>query len=225
MNKLGFLVIAALIAVGTASLAGDGDEKRDEVVNKASTPAPSFTLTDIHGKKHSLADFKGKTVVLEWVNHGCPFVMKHYDAGNMQALQKKYAEKGVVWLSICSSAVGQQGYMEPGEWKEMNDKKKGLAKAVLIDADGKVGKLYGARTTPHMFVLSSKGEIAYQGALDDSPQSKNAEEIAKSRNFVVEALEAVLVGKSPTVTSTKPYGCSVKYAPEGNVAPKAPSPR
>lgn len=173
--------------------------------------APDFTLVDTQGKSHSLADFKGKTVVLEWTNPGCPFVVKHYGSGNMQALQKAYTAKGVVWLSICSSATGKQGHMSPDDWNKTLAKEGSAPTALLLDEDGKVGRLYGAKTTPHMFVIDNGGRVVYEGAID-SIKSPNAGDIPKAANHVKAALDEVLAGKPVTLPVTTPYGCSVKYA-------------
>lgn len=172
--------------------------------------APSFQLTDVEGKNRSLSDAKGRWVVLEWVNHGCPFVRKHYDKGHMQALQKEFTGRGVQWFSICSSAAGKQGHMSPAEWRETIKTKGGAATAVLLDPSGSVGRLYGAKTTPHMFVIDPKGVLVYQGAIDDTPSTDPAD-IATSRNYVREALNQGLAGKPIESPETKPYGCSVKY--------------
>ncbi|WP_372365701.1 thioredoxin family protein [Candidatus Uabimicrobium sp. HlEnr_7] len=176
--------------------------------------APNFTLTDADGKKHSLADFKGKVVVLEWTNYRCPFVVKHYNESvkNMQKLQEKYTKKGVVWLSICSSAPGNQGHMPSDKIKEAMKKLGAAPTAYLIDADGAVGKAYGAKTTPHMFVVSAKGAFLYKGAIDSIRSAKSAD-VAKAQNFVAETLDVVLGDKKGEVpASTKSYGCGVKYA-------------
>jgi peroxiredoxin len=173
-------------------------------------PAPGFTLTDSTGKEHSLADFKGKTVVLEWVNYGCPFVKKHYDSKNMQTLQKAAAEKGVVWLAICSSAPGKQGNETPESGKTKAAEYGSAATAYLVDADGKVGKLYEARTTPEMFVINPEGTLIYKGAIDDN-NSPDPAVIPDSKNFVKAALDDTLAGKPVSIPSTKSYGCSVKY--------------
>ena len=177
---------------------------------KVGADAPAFTLTDTSGKQHSLADYKGKFVVLEWFNEGCPFVKKHYTSGNMQKLQQEYTGKDVVWLSISSSAEGQQGHMTPenapktiSEWN-MN------ATKVLLDHDGKVGKMYGAKTTPHMFVIDKQGKLVYQGAID-SKATANKADVADAENYVRVALDNSMAGKPVTNASTKPYGCSVKY--------------
>lgn len=182
---------------------------RAEVTTGAS--APDFTLTDTSGASHKLSDFKGKTVVLEWVNHGCPFVVKHYSKGNMQGLQADYTGKGVVWLSICSSAEGKQGYNTAEGWQKLNTEKGGKATAILLDPEGTVGKLYGAKTTPHMYVINAEGTLVYQGAIDDKP-STDSDDIPGAKNYVKAALDEVLAGKPVTTGQTKPYGCGVKYA-------------
>lgn len=172
--------------------------------------APEFTLTDTQGTSHNLSDFKGKFVVLEWVNHGCPFVKKFYRVGEMQKLQADYTGKGVVWLSICSSAPGKQGNMSAEEWNAYNDEHEVAASAVLIDEDGTVGKQYGARTTPHMYVINPEGTLIYQGAID-SIRSTESDDIADAENYVRSALDAAMAGKAVVTTQTEPYGCSVKY--------------
>lgn len=178
-------------------------------VNTGET-APDFTLTDTNGQSHSLSDFKGKFVVLEWLNHDCPFVKKHYDSGNMQGLQKEYVAKDVIWLSINSSAAGKEGNYSPEESNELTKEKDAASTAVLLDPDGQVGKLYGAKTTPHMFVVSPQGLLIYQGAIDDRPSADPAD-IPTSVNYVKAALDEALSGKAVSVSTTKSYGCSVKY--------------
>lgn len=176
----------------------------------APAPAPDFTLKDTAGREVSLSAFKGKIVVLEWFNPDCPFVRKHYDSGNMQALQKEYTEKGIVWLSICSSAPGKQGHYPAAKHNELMKEKGAAPTAVLLDEDGRVGKLYGAKTTPHMFIIAADGKLAYQGAIDDKTGT-DKEEIKTAANYVRQALDALLAGQAPAVAATKPYGCSVKY--------------
>jgi peroxiredoxin len=172
--------------------------------------APAFTLVDSEGTEHSLSDFKGKYVVLEWINYGCPFVKKHYDSGNMQALQGKYTGKDVVWLAICSSAEGKQGYYSGSELSQQIAAHKGKQTAYLIDADGKVGKLYGAQTTPHMYVVDPEGKLIYMGGIDDK-RSTDVADVETATNYVSAVLDAALAGEEIPYTSTRPYGCSVKY--------------
>lgn len=186
---------------------GGAFAKKDVKVDK---PAPDFTLVDTNGKKHSLSDYKGKFVVLEWVNFGCPFVKKHYNSGNMQNLQKMYTKKGVVWLTICSSAPGKQGYYEGGEINAILEKKKAAPTAYLLDPEGTVGKMYGAKTTPHMYVINPEGLLIYAGGIDDK-RSTRLKDVETAHNYVKAALDAAMAGKPvPTKTAT-PYGCSVKY--------------
>jgi len=177
---------------------------------KPGETAPDFHLTDINGKTHSLADFKGKYVVLEWVNYGCPFVRKQYDSKNMQSLQKEYTAKGVTWLSICSSAPGKQGNMSADEWKKASTERGAKSTAILLDADGKVGHLYGAKTTPDMWVINPEGKVIYSGAIDSIP-SPDPADIAKATNYVKAALDSSMAGKPVATTETRSYGCSVKY--------------
>jgi peroxiredoxin len=172
--------------------------------------APDFTLTDTAGKTHSLSAFKGKVVVLEWTNPDCPFVKKHYDAGNMQNLQKTWTGKDVVWLAVNSSAPGKQGNYPAEKWTSLMKEKNAAPTAVLLDADGKAGKLYGAKTTPHMFVIDQAGLLVYDGAIDDKP-SPDPASLKDAKNYVSAALESTLAGKPVETPSTKPYGCSVKY--------------
>lgn len=173
-------------------------------------PAPDFTLPDTNGKTQTLSKYRGKLVVLEWLNFDCPFVQRHYQVGNMQSLQKTYTAKGVVWLSIISSAEGRGGYGTNEEHNARTKKAGAAPTAVLVDSDGKVGHLYGARTTPDMYIIDKQGNLAYSGAIDDNPQAE-VEHIKSARNFVREALDKLLVGKAPLVASSKPYGCGVKY--------------
>lgn len=195
--------LAILIGCGTEAVSKDQEAK----VGKA---APNFTLTSADGDEISLADYKGKYVVLEWINFDCPFVKKHYSVGHMQALQAEYTEKGVVWLSICSSAPGKQGYFEGEELTTRIADQKSKAVAYLIDQDGTVGLMYGAKTTPNMFVIDPKGKLVYAGAIDDKPTPKSSD-ISGAVNYVSAALDAVMAGKEVAVTTTAPYGCSVKY--------------
>ena len=173
-------------------------------------PAPTFTLKDTQGKSHNLADYKGKTVVLEWLNFDCPFVKKHYESGNMPKLQAAEVAKGTVWLSVVSSAKGKQGYFEPKEMDARREKEKGKQSAILYDTDGKVGKAYGAKTTPHMYVIDKNGLLAYRGGIDDKATT-DLEDVATAKNYVTAATEDLRAGRKIATNDTKPYGCGVKY--------------
>lgn len=172
--------------------------------------APNWTLPATTGKTHQLSEFKGKFVVMEWFNKDCPFVKKHYGSGNMQKLQAWAKEKGVVWLSVISSAPGKQGYIEASEGDAVMKERKMSSAALLLDSDGKVGKLYQAKTTPHIFIVDPKGKLVYNGAIDDTP-SANPADIANAKPLVKLALEEALAGKPITTAVSQPYGCSVKY--------------
>lgn len=173
--------------------------------------APGFTLTDTAGKAHSLSDYKGRTVVLEWVNPGCPYVRKHYGSANMQGTQKAAVDKGVVWLAINSTATDATDYLSPPKMAAWMQEQKAAANATLMDADGKAGRAYGARTTPHMYVIDKQGLLAYAGAIDSKPTSR-VDDIKTATNHVNAALAEVLAGKAVSVPATQPYGCSVKYS-------------
>ncbi len=173
-------------------------------------PAPDFSAADISGKTVSLEEFQGKYRVLEWTNHECPFVVKQYGSGNMQKLQKTYTEKEVVWITINSSAPGKQGNFSPEKWQEILKEKHSSATATLLDPEGKVGRLYGAQTTPHMYIIDPNGILIYQGAIDSVPSTDQAD-IEKAQNYVQTALDEALAGKPVNNPSTKSYGCSVKY--------------
>ena len=174
-------------------------------------PAPNFTLQGGDGKSHSLADYKGKFVVLEWTNPNCPFVHKFYDSGAMQKLQKKETAKGVVWLRINSSAIGKTDYQTASDLASYEKKNHVASTASLLDPDGQVGHTYGARTTPHMFVINPKGVLIYAGGIDNKP-SPNPADIATAKNYVTAALDEAMAGKPVTTPTARPYGCSVKYA-------------
>jgi peroxiredoxin len=177
---------------------------------KIDEAAPGFSLPGVDGKTYELTGFKGKYVVLEWVNYDCPFVRKHYRSGNMQSLQKEYTQKGVVWLSICSSAPGEQGHFDNDEIKSRMAEQKAVPTAYLIDSEGSVGKTYEAKTTPHMYIINPEGVLIYAGGIDDIPSSK-IDDIKSATNYVQTVLDASLAGKQITVKSSRPYGCSVKY--------------
>ena len=172
--------------------------------------APNFTLLDSNDQQRSLSEFAGKYVVLEWFNPECPFVRKHYDSGNMQGLQEKYTAKDIVWLSIDSSADGNQGYLTTEEAKLFIEENHVSSTAVLLDPQGEVGKLYGAKTTPHMFIIDMEGKLIYQGAIDNV-SSTNADDIPDAKNYVSETLDLALAGGPVKGFATKSYGCSVKY--------------
>jgi peroxiredoxin len=174
-------------------------------------PAPNFSLPDTNGKTHMLADLKGKYVVLEWYQPDCPFVRKHYRSGNMQALQKEYTAKGVVWLSIDSSAPGEEGNYPAEKLNEIAAQDSASRTALLVDPTGDVGRLYGAKTTPDMYVIDPNGILVYKGAIDNK-RSTDLADIQTATNYVKGALDAVMNGKTVPTTATRPYGCSVKYA-------------
>jgi len=199
--------LAAIVCL-LASLSFAASDQQKAKIDEA---APNFTLVDTEGKEHSLKNYKGKVVVLEWNNMDCPFVKKHYDSENMQSLQKTYTEKGIVWLTICSSGPGKQGYYSAADMQKKIDGKKVLSTAYLLDSDGSVGKTYGAKTTPHMFVIDEKGVLVYAGAIDDKPSTKQAD-VKGANNYVSDCLNACLDGGDVAVKTSTPYGCSVKYA-------------
>ncbi len=172
--------------------------------------APVFTVKTAKGTEVSLADYKDKVVVLEWLNFECPFVKKHYSSKNMQNLQAAYAEKGVVWLSVNSSAEGKQGYLEAAKLLEKATSEGSKSTEILVDTDGKIGKAYDAKVTPHMMIIGKDGKIAYSGAIDSSPSVK-ADDVATAEKTFANALDAVLAGKEVTNATNKPYGCGVKY--------------
>ena len=179
-------------------------------VAEVGQPAPGFTLTDSNGQSHNLSDFKGKFVVLEWLNHGCPFVIKHYDSGSMQKLQKEYTGQDVIWLSVVSSAPGKQGDLSPAETNQAKEEKGSAATAILIDGGGTVGQLYGAKVTPELYVINPAGDLIYAGAIDDK-KSVDPADVAGATNHVKQALDEALAGQPVSTPRTEPYGCSVKY--------------
>ncbi len=173
--------------------------------------APDFKGTDSSGAQQSLAKYRGKYVVLEWANQGCPYDRKHYLSGSMEALQKEWTAKGVVWLSVISSAPGEQGYVKPAEENEYLKKMHAVPTAAILDPTGQIGHFYDARTTPHIFVIDPTGKLIYQGAIDNQP-SPDLETLKGARNYLSESLTAAMSGKPVPVAVTSPYGCSVKYA-------------
>ena len=174
-------------------------------------PAPGFELVDSTGKTHSLADYAGKTVVLEWTNHGCPFVQKHYGADNMQSQQRAATADGVVWLSVNSSAPGQQGHVDGAGAERVRSQAKAAQTAYLLDPDGTTGRAYDAKTTPHMYVIDPQGVLRYAGAIDSIP-SPSKGDIAKATQYVPQVLAELAAGQPVSTAVTRPYGCSVKYA-------------
>jgi hypothetical protein len=201
--------IAALIVTGTFAV-HHATVMPSAAAAKAGEAAPSFTLPDITGQAARLGDYMGKIVVLEWTNDGCPFVGKHYDSGNMQGLQRKYTGAGVVWLTIASSAPGEEGYVTPTEAKADLARWRAGPTDFLLDPDGIVGHLYDARATPHMVVIDRGGRIAYRGAIDDKPSTRLAD-VKTAHNYVAAALDALAAGQPVVIASTRAYGCSIKY--------------
>ena len=177
---------------------------------QSGSQAPAFTLNDIYGNPRSLDDFSGKTIVLEWTNYDCPFVKKHYNSGNMQATQQDAVKEGVVWISINSSAPGKQGNYSAAEWQSMVRDRQSAASHILLDPSGEVGRLYSAKTTPHIFIITPSGNLVYQGAID-SIASADPVDIKKATNYVDKTLNELEKGQDISNPVTKSYGCSVKY--------------
>ena len=193
-----FLITLALVA-GSAIAAP-----------RAGEPAPDFTGVDTQGKTHRLADYRGKTVVLEWTNHDCPYVRKHYGAGNLQEQQREAAAQGVIWLSVISSAPGQQGHVSPAEADELTRSRKAAPHAVLLDPEGRIGRAYEAKTTPHMYIIDEAGKLVYMGGIDSLATADPAD-IPKATQYVRVALKERAAGQPISAPVTRPYGCSVKY--------------
>jgi peroxiredoxin len=178
---------------------------------KVGDSAPDFQAMDSNGQVHKLSQYHGKFVVLEWHNNGCPYTQKHYESGNMQHLQKEWMSKGVVWLTMISSAPGEQGYVTAQQENDYMSKVKASPTAALLDPKGDVGKLYSAKTTPHMFVVNPGGVLIYDGAIDSKATTEQAD-ISTAKNYVSQALEESMAGKPVSTPTSRPYGCSVKYA-------------
>lgn len=191
-------ILPALLVLGWSAVPAPAED---------AAKAPDFELRDCAGKAHKLSDFKGKWVVLEWTNYDCPFVKKHYDKSvkNMQTLQKDYTAKGVVWLSICSSAEGKQGYMTPEGAAQRKADEEAHPTALLLDPKGEVGRAFGAKTTPDMRIIDPQGKLVYSGAID-SVRSKDPADVKGATNHIAQVLDAVLAGKEPPVKATRPYG-------------------
>ncbi|GGF31289.1 thioredoxin family protein [Aliidongia dinghuensis] len=208
MLALGLSMIAGAVILGTEDGAAAGNVASVAI----GAPAPDFSARDTKGALVHLSDYRGRVVVLEWTNDACPFVAKHYRSGNMQALQRTYTGEGVVWLTVASSAEGEPGYVTPAEADRDTAARDAAPTAVLLDPGGTVGRLYGARATPHMFVIDKAGQLVYRGAIDDMP-STNPADVAIAHNYVKAALDETLAGRPVAVSATTAYGCSVKYAP------------
>lgn len=206
------LVIA--LGAGTAVLGGAfaamrANDAEAAVANGAQ--APGFSVVDSNGRTRTLDEFNGKTVVLEWTNHDCPYVVKHYATGNMQALQREATAADVVWLTVISSAPGKQGHVSGAAANQLSTSRNAAPSAVLLDESGAVGRLYAARTTPHMYVIGPDRKLVYQGGIDDK-NSTNHATVEGARNYVREALAAVRAGRAPATAAAPPYGCTIKYA-------------
>jgi peroxiredoxin len=205
MSSLSWKIGVAALAAAVSSLCGSAQEPR------VGAPAPEFTATDSQGKMDALDQFRGKYVVLEWHNQGCPYTKKHYVSGNMQALQKEWTAKGVAWFTVISSAPGQQGYVTPDQENAYAAKVHAAPTAVLMDTQGKLGHLYNAKTTPQMFVIDPKGKLIYEGAIDDRP-TPDPDDVKGANNYVSDALTEAMAGKPVATSYTRSYGCSVKYS-------------
>ena len=204
MKSLFCFAVAAALAIALVPAAAVAQA----VVGSA---APNFTATDSHGQSHSLEQYRGKYVVLEWHNHDCPYTKKHYASGNMQALQKRWTAKGVVWFTVISSAQGQQGYMTDAEENAYLEQMHAAPTAVLIDPEGKLGHLFSAKTTPEMYVIDPQGKLIYEGAIDDHA-TPDVSDIKGADNYLSDALMESMSGKPVAHAYTRSYGCSVKYA-------------
>ena len=195
-------VLCAMLSLGAAAQAAEAP--------RIGQTAPAFSASDSNGKTVSLSDYPGKLVVLEWTNDGCPFVQHYYKRGAMQALQKEYTGKGVVWLTVISSAPGSQGYVDGKGANILTEQRHAAPSAVLLDPSGKIGHLYDAKTTPDMYIIDSQGKLAYAGGIDSLP-STDPDDIPRASPYVKTALEELLAGKPVSKAVTAPYGCSVKY--------------
>jgi hypothetical protein len=211
MGKLAptIAMTAALVAVAALAIDRAGAIGAPAAA-KPGAPAPAFSAPDIGDRTISLGDYAGKIVILEWTNDGCPFVGKHYNSGNMQALQRKYTGEGDVWLTIASSAPGEQGYVTPAEARADLARWRAAPSDFLLDPDGVVGRLYDARATPHIVVIDRNSRVAYMGAIDDTPSTRLAD-VKTAKNYLVAALEEIAAGKPVSIAATQAYGCSIKY--------------
>jgi peroxiredoxin len=199
------------LAAATGSAAAALAPRPAGAAAKVGEAAPAFTSTTSAGRPMSLADHRGKIVILEWTNHECPYVRKHYETGNMQGLQREATEQGVIWLTVVSSAPGSQGHVSASQANELTANRKAAPTAVLLDTGGTVGRLYGATNTPHMYVIDRGGILVYAGAIDDRPTSRQSD-VQGAQNYVREALRAVTSGQPVKTPVTRAYGCTVKYS-------------
>jgi peroxiredoxin len=206
MKKITILSVLLIALIALINMTKETDRTGAVVGERA----PDFSVVDAYGNTHSLSDFEGKYVILEWLNHDCPFVRKHYDGNNMQQLQKKYREKGVVWLSVISSAPGKQGYLEPEAAQKITKEKNASPTAVLLDVDGTMGRAYDARVTPHMYIINPQGVLKFNGAIDNRPTPRPSD-LEGAHNFVVAAMTSLMNGGSVEVATNTPYGCAVRY--------------
>ena len=206
LTRQGFIAGLALSGLALAMSPALADGPR------VGAPAPAFQAVDADGKTRNLSEFAGKTVILEWTNHDCPYVRKHYNSATMQTLQKDMAKEGVVWLSVISSPVGEQGYVEGPKAKELSAQRAAAPAGILLDPKSGMARAYAAQTTPHMFIIDPKGTLAYMGAIDDKPSS-SASSLTGAKSYVRQAVAEMKAGKPVSEASTKSYGCVVKYAP------------
>lgn len=197
-----FAVSAAVLLMAVSS---------SQAEPKVGAPAPTFSAVNSEGKTVNLNDYRGKTVVLEWTNDGCPYVRKHYGSGNMQALQKKWTDQGIVWLSVISSPPGEQGFADAARANSLTTDRKAAPTAVLLDPKQQVARAYGATSTPHMYIIKPDGMLAYAGAIDDKPTSRPAD-VKDAKNYVDDALAELKAGKAVSTPATRAYGCVVKYS-------------
>lgn len=205
-------ILLSLILIASMTIMNLTGTQSDDIRSGAvvGEQAPDFSVADAYGNVHSLSDFEGSFVILEWLNHDCPFVRKHYDGNNMQELQKTYTEQGVVWLSVISSAPGTQGYLEPEAAQAITKEKGAAPTAVLLDVDGTMGRAYDARVTPHMYIINPDGILEYNGAIDDRPTAR-ARDLEGAHNYVTAAMTSLMNGGEVEVRTNTPYGCTVKY--------------
>ena len=206
------LLSLAVVVIASFTSSGCSESEAAPIPDSppVNQPAPTFTVSDTKGNTHTLDSYRGKWVVLEWFNHDCPYTKKHYKSDNMQSLQREYTKKGVVWVSVLSSAPGKQGYRSVAEANEEVTEKRAAPSFVVRDTAGVLGRQYGARTTPHLFVIDPAGVLRYAGAIDDKPSAK-PKDIEVANNYLKSALDAGLAGQPITVATSQPYGCDVKY--------------